>query len=249
MNTDSLRLAEEITDLQLGDLKIIQAQNGYRFSIDPVLLCAFAKVPVASDVVDLGSGNGVIPLIVAGTRQVNKVVALEQQPDMVDRAQRSVALNGLQGQVEILQADVRALPEALAPESFDVVLSNPPYRPAGAGRIAPNDERAKARHELSGDFVDFIRSAAFLLKTNGRFCLIFLAERLAELMSEMRTFRLEPKRLRMVHSRQGQAAKLVLVEGRKNGKPGLEVEPPLFIYEGEGRDYTEEVLKMYDREA
>ena len=232
-------------DLKIGGLKIYQPRSGYRFSIDPVLLCDFAGISGASRVVDLGTGSGVIPLILSSRYHELQLTGIECQPAMVGRARRSVALNELQDRIEIIEADIRQLPTNLTPSSFDAVLTNPPYRPAGNGRIAPNDERAAARHELAGDFVDFLRAASFLLRNSGKFYVVFLAERLAELMSEMRTFRLEPKRLRMVHSRQGQASKLVLVEGRKNGKPGMQVEPPLFVYKGEGRDYTEEVLKMY----
>lgn len=243
--TEILLAHEEITDLQLGDLKIIQAQNGYRFSIDPVLLCSFAKLSAASVVADLGTGSGIIPLILAQRMTTSRIVGVEQQPDMVSRACRSVTMNALQERIEILQADIRLLSGCLSPETFDAVLTNPPYRPLGQGRIAPDDERAAARHEFSGNIIDFLRAASFLLKNSGRFYIVFLAERLTELLGEMRCFRLEPKRLRMVHSRKEQGAKLVLVEGCKNGKPGLQVDPPLFIYKGIGRDYTEEVLKMY----
>jgi len=232
-------------DLKIGGLKIFQSRNGYRFSIDPVLLCDFTHISSAAHVVDLGTGSGIIPLILAHWHDKLKITGIECQPAMVERARRSVKLNKLEDRIDILEADVRQLPDSLVPASFAAVLTNPPYRSADTGRIAPEDERAAARHELAGDFVDFLRAASFLLKNGGKFYVIFLAERLAELMSEMRTFRLEPKRLRMVHSREGKTAKLVLVEGRKNGKPGVQVEPPLVIYKGEGRDYTEEVLEMY----
>lgn len=236
---------EELTDLLPGDLKIIQARTGYRFSVDPVLLCRFAGHGPVSTVIDLGSGSGIIPLLLARQDRAARIVALERQPGMVDRARRSVALNGLSARIEIIEADVRHLPESLGAQTFDVVLTNPPYRSIGSGRVSADDERASARHEVAGNYADFIRAATFLLKNGGRFYIIYLAERLAGLLAEMRCLRLEPKRLRMVHARQGQEAKLVLVEGRKNGKPGLKVESPLIIYKGKGRDYTDEVLSMY----
>ncbi len=164
---------------------------------------------------------------------------------MVDRARRSVQLNGLEDSIRIIQGDIRDLPEELSAGSCDIVTANPPYRNQDTGRVAPDDERGMARHELSGGIDDFLRAAAFLLKNGGRFYVVYLAERLAELLTKMCCFRLEPKRLRMVHSRAGEAARMVLVEGRKDGKPGMVVEAPLIIYKGEGRGYAEEVLAMY----
>ena len=183
--------------------------------------------------------------MLARRERTTRIVALERQPGMVDRARRSVALNGLSSQVEVIAGDVRHLPESLGGQTFDAVLTNPPYRAIGSGRVAADDERASARHEVAGDYADFVRAAAFLLNDGGRFYVVHLAERLAGLLAEMRYQRLEPKRLRMVHARQGQEAKLVLVEGRKNGRPGLKVESPLIMYQGKGRDYTDEVLSMY----
>lgn len=236
---------EEISSLSFGEIEIIQPKSGYRFSIDPILLCDFLIVTSGAGIIDLGTGNGIIPLILAHRDKAAQIVALERQPLMADRARRSVALNGLQDRIKVVQGDVRDLPSELGEQPFDIVIMNPPYRAANTGRIAPNDERAAARHELAGNYLDFLQAAVALLGTGGRVFVIFLAERMAELLSEMRNLKLEPKRLRLVHSRQGEDAKLVLIEGRKNGKPGLNVEPPLFIYKGKGRDYTEEVLKMY----
>jgi len=240
-----LHADEAIDDLHCSHLKIIQARNGYRFSIDPVLLCAFTRLNQGMRVVDLGTGNGVIPSILASRIESLQIVGLERQASMADRARRCARLNNLQDRIQIIEGDVRELPESMAGERFDAALMNPPYRAPSSGRIAADGERAAARHELAGSITDFLQAAARLLNRNGLIYVVFLAERLAGLLSEMRRFNLEPKRLRMVHPRRRQAAKLILVEGRKNGKPGLEIEPPLFIYRGAGRDYTAEVLKMY----
>ena len=237
---------ETLDDLTVGDLKILQAKNGYRFSIDPVLLSAFTPSLKNARVVDLGTGNGIIPLLLSSRQETQSITGIELQSAMVERARRSVQLNDLEESIQIVQGDIRELPEELCAGSFDIVTANPPYRNQDSGRVASDDERAVARHELSGGIDDFLRAAAFLLNSGGGFSIVYLAERMAELLSGMRCFKLEPKRLRMVHSRKGEAARLVLVEGRKDGNPGMVVEAPLVVYLGEGRDYSEEVLAMYE---
>ncbi len=239
----SLLPDETLDDLRLGGLKIIQKRAGYRFSLDPVLLCAFARLYSAEQAVDLGTGSGVIPLVMARRSEAARIVGLEIQQEMAQRAQRSVGLNGLQGRVEIVQGDLRHVRQLLPGQSFAAVLSNPPFRMTGSGRQAPLAERAAARHELAGGLGDFLAAAAFLLNNGGRFYIVYLAERLAELLEGMRARRLEPKRLRCVHARPGDKARMVLVEGRKGGRPGLTVEAPLFVYDG--KEYSAEVLELY----
>ncbi|WP_305043173.1 tRNA1(Val) (adenine(37)-N6)-methyltransferase [Geoalkalibacter sp.] len=246
MTKDSLS-EETLDELRIGKLKILQAKNGYRFSLDPVLLCAFARVGKGERVADLGTGSGVMPLILARRSEAEEIVGVEVRADMAARARRSVALNGLEGRIRILEADVREIARSLAPQSFAVVLSNPPFRAPGSGRLAPVGERAAARHELAGGLDDFLRAAAWLLGPGGRFYIIYLAERLADLLEGMRRAGLEPKRLRCVHGRLGEPARMVLVEGRRGGRPGLALEAPLLVFAGE--DYTQEVRELYDDEA
>jgi tRNA1Val (adenine37-N6)-methyltransferase len=236
---------ETLDDLTVGDLKILQAKSGYRFSIDPVLLGAFIPNLKNARVVDLGTGNGIIPLLLSARQEAQSIIGVELQSAMVERARRSVQLNRLAESIRIIQGDIRDLPEDLLVGNFDVVTVNPPYRKQATGRVAPDNERGMARHELFGGIDDFLRSAASLLKSGGRFYVVYLAERLPELMAEMRCLKLEPKRLRMVCSRAGDEARLILVEGRKNARPGMKVESPLVIYKGAGRDYSDEVLAMY----
>ncbi len=227
-------------------LHILQSPAGYRYSVDPFLLSAFATLPATARVADLGTGSGILPLLLARSGKGGEFVGFEVQEEMAARAAQSVALNGLEGRVRIVRADVRDLPEAFAPGSFAAVVTNPPYRKPCNGRVAPGVERGAARHELAGGLTDFLRGAAFLLDNRGRFFIVYLAERLAELLDEMRTYRLEPKRLRLVHARAGAPAKLALVEGRKNAGPGLAVEAPLIMYrEGAGRNYTEEMEEIF----
>ncbi len=238
-------MMETLDYLQGFDLQLPQARDGYRFSLDPLLLCDFAKIDARARVVDLGTGSGIIPQLLARAGKGREWLGLELQPAMVERARRSVSLNGLENVVRIELGDVRALPVDWQGESVEVVMTNPPFRPPTRGRVAPGVERGLARFELAGGLPDFLRAAAFLLRNGGRFYLVYLAERLAELLDGMRTYRLEPKRLRLVHSRAGAAAKLVLVEGRKNGRPGVTVEAPLIVYrEGKAREYTAEAQRI-----
>ncbi len=240
---DWLRDGETLDDLRLGGLKIIQARDGYRFSLDPVLLCGFARISAGDTVVDLGSGSGVIPLLLARQSAAGKIIGVERQPAAAERSRRSVRFNGLDGQISIVQQDLRQLREVLAAESAQVVISNPPFRRPGSGRLSPCSERAQARHEVAGSLADFVAAAAWLLGTGGRFYMVYLAERLAELLELLRQAGLEPKRLRCIHSRIGENARMVLVESRRGGQPGLSVEAPLTIYEG--NCYSAEVLRCY----
>ncbi|KIH77927.1 tRNA1Val (adenine37-N6)-methyltransferase [Geoalkalibacter ferrihydriticus] len=237
---------ETLDELRVGGLKILQQKNGYRFSLDPILLCAFARVGVGERVVDLGTGSGVIALVLARRTAAEHIVGIEVQAQLAERARRSVVLNGLEARVRILTADVRHVDEVLEPHSFSVVVSNPPFRAPGSGRLAPVGERAAARHELAGGLADFLRAAAALLATGGRFYVVYLAERLVDLLEGMRRVGLEPKRLRCVHGRGGEPARLVLVEGRRGGRPGLALEAPLVVFAEEG--YTAEVRAIYDEE-
>lgn len=233
---------ETLEELIIG-LKIIQPAAGYRYSLDPFLLCDFVKLSANAQIADLGTGSGIISLLLSTRVEAVRIVGVEIQPEMADRARRSVELNGLSGRVEILQGDVRQIGVLLPPQSFDVVLANPPYREPGRGRVAPAVERRAARHELAGGVDVFLRAGFFLLKDGGRFGIIFLAERLAELLAAMREQQLEPKRLRCVHARAGEGARLVLVEGRKRGGAGLVVEAPLFTHEGD--EFSPELRRIY----
>lgn len=239
--------ADETLDvLRVGGLKIIQGKKGYRFSLDPILLCAFARIESGDRVIDLGSGSGVIPLILARRTAAAEIFGAEIQRGLVDRARRNVELNGLRGRIDILEADVRRIRDHFTAGRFSVVISNPPFRRIGSGRHAHVGERAMARHEFNGQLEDFLQAAAYLLQPGGRFYVIYLAERLAELLALLQRASLEPKRLRCVHGRSDEAARMVLVEGRRDGRPGMAVEKPLLVFCG--TDYTEEVRGFYDAE-
>ncbi len=241
-------MKETLDNLSIGHLQLLQSENGYRYSLDPILLARFVKVKKGARIVDLGTGCGILPLLLARLSDAVDCVGIELQSELADRAVRNVELNSLQDRVSIRQGDIRNIQDIFPASCFDLIVSNPPYRRFDSGRIAPNDERAAARHELAGGVADFVAAASWLLKNGGNFCVIYLAERLPELIAAMIARGIEPKRLRMIHPRQGAAARMALLEGRKGGRPGLQVEKPLYIYKNTtaGRDYTEEVLQMYE---
>ena len=233
---------ETLDALGYGDLQIIQPQQGFRFTIDPVLLAGFAQIKARETWIDLGSGSGVLPLLLATREKLLQITGVEIDPDSADRARRSVVLNKLEKQIDIIQGDLRNLRHSHAAQSCDAVITNPPYRRPESGRVSPGAERSIARHELHGSIDDFLEISRYLLKNGGRFYVIYLAERLPELLSKMSAKKIEPKRLRCIHPQRLNDANLVLIEGRRSGRPGLTIAPPLFLYEGNG--YSEEVRML-----
>ena len=226
-----------------GNLKFLQSRTGYRFSLDAVLLATFLAVRGEEKIADLGSGNGVIPLILAYLNPSISVTGLEFQVAMAERSRRNVRLNGFDKRVLITHGDVRAIRKIAPPESFDAVVCNPPYRLPGSGRISPNPEKRIARHECEGSLSDFIAAGAYLLPVKGRIALIYLAARSIDLFDTMRRAGIEPKRMRMVHSFAEAEASLVLVEGVKGGRSGVKVHSPLVVY-AQGKQYTTEIEAM-----
>lgn len=240
-----LRPGERLDDLGRGGLRIIQHPGRFPFAIDAVLLAWYATVRGKARVLDLGTGCGVVPLLLAGRHPQAQITGLEIQAETADMAARSVALNGLADRVRIDCGDYRQVGTLYGHGTFDVVTMNPPYREPGRGLISPANARALARHELTGTLADAVKAASIAVKFGGRVAVVFLAERLADLVAAMREQRLEPKRLRFVHPRAGRPANLLLLEAVKGGGPGLTVEPPLMVYE-EGQRFTAEVQAIYD---
>lgn len=237
---------ETLDELFGGRLKILQKKSGYRFSIDAVLLADFVRVKRAERVIDLGTGSGVISIILASRfPRSGRFTGLELQRQLADMARRSVALNGLEDRVDILEGDVRELPLSLEEGSFDVAVFNPPYRKAGSGRVNPGEERAIARHEIRSTAADFLKASDRLLKDGGRVYLIYPVRRTVEVLYRMRAFGLEPKKMRIVYSRASSNGDFVLVEGLKGGGEELKILPPLFIY-GESGDYSREVQNIFN---
>ena len=238
---------EQLEDLQRCNLKIIQSTDTFRFGIDSVLLADFAPVRRGDKVLDLGTGNGVIPLLLAGKREPGLIHGLEIQPRLVDMARRSVALNGLTGLITIIEGDLCSPPKTLVPGSYDLVVSNPPYLAAG-GKINLRPEVAIARHEIKCTLADVLRTGARMLRQRGKLALIYRAGRLVDLLTAMRAEDLEPKILRFVQPTSEEGPTMVLVLGVKGARPHLNILPPLVIYDGEG-NYTREILDIYWEEG
>lgn len=235
---------ETLDGIPGGSLRIIQKRKGYRFSLDALLLAHFAGLCEGERVVDLGCGNGIVALIVAGRGGCTQAVGIDIQEACVALARRNARLNGLEERTAFLCADLRR-PEALPPPaSCDCAVFNPPYRRLRSGRMNPTEEKALARHEIAGSAADFLTAAARLLKAKGRAVAIYPASRIVELLTRMRQAHLEPKRLRIVHTRSGGRGEFALVEGLQGGREALAVGPPLFIYE-EGGGYTEEMETIF----
>lgn len=226
-----------------GKLKIVQGREGYRFSLDAVLLARFLSVQGGERIVDLGTGNGVLPLILAFLHASVRVTGLELQAQMARRALNGARLNRLEHRVKILQGDVRAVGEIFAPGTFDAAICNPPYRGLQTGRISPNAEKKVARHEIMGSLGDFLRAGSYLLRVKGRMAIIYPAVRMLHLLDEMRATGIEAKRIRTVHSFRDSEAALVLAEGVKGGRSGVKILSPLIIYDSERR-YSLEVASL-----
>lgn len=240
-------IAEETLDSILGGaLRLYQPRRGYRFSVEAVLLARFAAARRASRVLELGAGCGVVALIFAALARPREVVALEIQPALASLIARNAALNGL-GMVRAVCADLRSRRVLDARASgFDLVLANPPFRARKSGRESPLAGRRLARGEAAATLADFVAAAARHTRHGGRVVFVFAAARSAELISTLRTRRLEPKRIRFIHPDAAARASTVLIEARKGGGVEVEVEPPLVIYDAPGV-YSDAARALLDR--
>ena len=231
-----LKETERIDDLQLKGLKLIQDTNGFCFGIDAVLLANFAKVKKGAKVVDLGTGTGIVPILIAG----------KSQAEVYEMATRSVKLNDLEERVEIVNADIKEIDKVLEVNGYHVVTSNPPYMHMD-GIKNPNDKKAISRHEVKCNLEDVIRAASRLTMPRGKFFMIHRPIRLVDILTLGRKYNMEPKQIQFIHPRAGKAPNLVLVEFMKDGKPELKILDPLYVY-GEDGNYTEELKAIYANE-
>ncbi|MCC6346220.1 MAG: tRNA1(Val) (adenine(37)-N6)-methyltransferase [Nitrospirales bacterium] len=255
----------------LRNVRVYQKKDGYRFSVDALLLYSFVGLQRVKSIADVGAGSGIIGLLLARKYPAAKVFLIELQENLARLAEWNCALNGVEERVKVLHADVKEIRGRIreryslqsrtgleAPfdkgtvdngfgdlmSSFDLVVSNPPFRKPRTGKLSNGEERAVARHEIMLPLEDLISAVALLLKPRGRFCMIHLPGRLADAVRAMSAYGLEPKRLRFVHSCVSTEAKMVLIEAVKGARAGLAAEPPLFLYNADG-SYTEEMREYY----
>ncbi|MCX7794009.1 MAG: tRNA1(Val) (adenine(37)-N6)-methyltransferase [Thermodesulfovibrionales bacterium] len=232
----------------IRDIKIFQSKRGYRFSVDSLLVFSFVNTRHAKKIADLGAGSGIIGILLAKKYSKSRVYLVELQKSLYENCLKNIEINGLQDRVMALNEDIRLIAKGktiagLEENTFDIIVSNPPFRPPDTGRISPEDERALARHEISLKLEDLLKASQRLLKTGGRLYLIYLPERLVELLIKLRISGLEPKRLRPVHSKINESARMILVEAAKGRRQGLTIEKPFIIYNEHGV-YTEEMKNI-----
>ena len=213
--------------------------------MDAVLLTGFTRVKEGERVLDLGTGTGIIPLLLSAKTKGEHFTGLEISNSSADMARRSVRLNGLEQRIEIIQGDIKEAGELFAPASFDVVTSNPPYMIGQHGLINSDLEKAAARHEILCTLEDVVRAAARLVRSGGRFCLVHRPFRLAEIIRVLSGYRLEPKRMRLVYPYADREPNMVLIESVRGGNPRMTVEKPLIVYEKAGV-YTSEIMELYN---
>lgn len=236
---------ERIDDLERDGLRLIQNPDKFCFGIDAVLLSDFAKVRAGETIVDIGTGTGVIPILLTSKCPgAKKYIGIEIQNDMADMAKRSVELNGLSNKVEIIGDNVVDSAKYIANQTVEVVTCNPPYMNDDQGLKNDNESISIARHEISCSLDDIICQANRMLKSRGRLYMIHRPNRLVDLITTLRKYKLEPKKLRMVHPYVGKEATMVLVEAVKGSNAFLKVEPPLVVYKTPN-EYTDEIYKIY----
>ncbi len=245
MNEHSLlQPGERIDDLQFANLKVIQSPDAFRFGMDAVLLADFANARPGNRCCDLGTGTGILPLLLYGREPSITFDAVEIQPSAAERALRSVRLNDLEGRICVHQGDIREIRTLLPHGAYDLVVCNPPYSPEASSLPSPKDGIRHARQEGACTLSDVAAAGKWLLRHHGRLCLMLPAQRLPEAFDTLRQHKLEPKRLRLSHARADRPARLCFIEAMLYARPGLAVEPPLITHENDGRE-SRELRRIY----
>lgn len=238
---------ERVDFIQRKGYKIIQNPEVFCFGIDAVLLADFAKVKKKDRVLDIGTGTGIIPILMYARYENESYVGIDIQEDMVEMASRSVSMNNLENHIEMKHMDVKDISNKYESGSFDVVTSNPPYMKGKAGLVNENESKMISRHEIKCSLEDIIKNAAYLLKDRGKLYMIHRPNRLVDIIYLMRKYRLEPKRMQMIHPKEGKSPTMVLIEGIKYANPEIIVEPALYVYNKDG-SYTDEIYQIYGSE-
>lgn len=242
--TVNLKPSERLDDLQKNGYRIIQNPEKFCFGMDAVFLSGFAKVKPGENVLDLGTGTGILPILLEAKTKGKHFTGLEIQEESADMARRSVALNGLEDKIEIVTGDIKEADTLFGAASFDVITTNPPYMTGKHGLVNPDMPKAIARHELMCTLEDVVQTAARLLHSKGRFYMVHRPFRLAEIMTVLVKHRLEPKRLRFVYPFVDKEPNMVLIEALRGGNSRVTVEKPLIVYESQGV-YSQEVREDY----
>ena len=244
MEKTELKEYERIDDLQIKGYRLIQSSRGFCFGMDAVLLSDYAHIRKGAVVMDLCSGTGVIPILLAARYETGRISGIEYQAYYADMAMRSVRMNGLDDRICISQGDVRQVKEAYPQGTFDYVTCNPPYMTGDHGLTNKDPEKAIARHEICCSLTDVVSAAKWLLKPAGHFIMVHRPFRLAEILSCLKEYKLEPKRMRLVYPYLDKEPNMVLIDAVKGGRQRITVEPPLIVYRKNGA-YTEEIHKIY----
>lgn len=239
-----LKENERIDDLQRNHYRIIQDPGRFCFGMDAVLLSGFAKAKQGDRVLDLGTGTGIIPILMEAKTSAKNLVGLEIQSDSADMARRSVRLNGLEKKIEIITGDIKEAESLFGAASFDVVTSNPPYMTEHHGITNPEAPKAIARHELLCSLEDVISQSSRLLKPGGNFFMVHMPFRLVDIFVLLREYKLEPKRMKLVYPFADKEPNMVLIEANRGGRARMRVEKPLIVYKEPGV-YTEEIYDIY----
>ena len=274
--TMNLKENERIDDLEFNNLKIIQNKDGFCFGIDSVLISDYAKKDIKKNAlgVDLGTGTGIISILLSAKTRLSKIIGIEVQKEVADMAQRSIELNGLQNKIEIknvnikniiqnidnsklekrkkqvklgnIQTETHKEKDNIWLEKFDFVVTNPPYKKLETGKVNESEYKYISRHEVTANLEDFIKVSKYLLKDKGSFFMVHRPDRLVDIIELMRKYKLEPKNIRFIYPSIDKSPNLVLIKGIKNAKPFLKIDKPLIVYNQNG-EYTDEIYEIYGK--
>ena len=244
-----LKENERIDDLEIKNMKIIQNKDGFCFGIDSVLLSDFAKeIKDNSKVVDLGTGTGILGILLCAKTNLKEILGVEIQEEVANMAQRSIELNNLKNRFKILNDNIKNIEKnnINLKNNFDYVVTNPPYKKLNTGKINENEKKIISRHELTANLDDFIKTTSFLLKDKGTLFMVHRPERLVDILEKMRKEKIEPKELKFIYPKINKEPNLILIKGVKNANPFLKIDKPLYVYNEDG-NYTDDILKIYGK--